>query len=93
MTFKEAGLNKQVVGWIPMPRITSSPLEKEGRFDIELSGSPVGTVDVSRMPHETYVSVTLVDTVLTIEQFTELVTDLKLQFSLPNDQKVSIQQI
>jgi hypothetical protein len=94
VAFTEAmKVNERPVDRRRIPRFIPSPVEKKGFFNIDLSGEIVGSVDVNKVNHVTYVTVTLLDTFLTIEQFSNLMENLRENFNLSQDQKVSIQQL
>lgn len=66
---------------------------KGGTFAIVIEGDNVGEVDVCKASEETYVTVQLVDNFLTIDQMMTFLSSLKEQFGLPENQKISFQQI
>lgn len=66
---------------------------REGNYQIVLEGKIVGTLDVSKFQDNTYVTIELVDCFLTIGQFIELLEKVKSDFSLSDDQRISIHQI
>lgn len=78
---------KGIVSFMPFAQA------RQGTFNITLNNKVVGNVDVSRQPNETYVSVRLEDLFLSIEQMIGLMTDLKRDFGLSDQQRISIQQV
>lgn len=82
---------------VHMEEIISLPMFQEekqnGTFSIVVEGRQVGEVDICRQEDTSYVSVQLVDTFLTIEQMIDFMNNLKTEFRLPHDQKISFQQL
>lgn len=66
--------------------------DKRGTFQIRKGNEPIGEVDICSHLGKTYVSVTLIDTFLSIKEMNDLIDQLKYDFDLPEEQKISIEQ-
>lgn len=80
-------------GFYAIPHGNTLTMTKEGLFNIILDGKEIGEVSIASSFGKTYVSVTLVDTFLSIRELTHLMDSLKYEFGLPEDQKVAFEQI
>lgn len=80
-------------GYYAIPHGNTLTLAKEGLFNIKLDGKEIGEVSIATSFGQTYVSVTLVDTFLTIREITHLMDSLKYEFGLPENQRISFEQI
>lgn len=67
--------------------------ENSGVYPIVLQSKHVGEIDICYKFETVYASIELVDTFLTIEQMMELMTRLKSEFNLADNQKISITHV
>lgn len=92
MSYEYQVVHADISQLVSLPFIQEEHL-KTGTFDVVVEGKVVGEVDICHQFGTSYVSVKLVDTFLTIEQMMKFLSDLKQDFCLPDNQKISIEHV